>query len=84
MKAYRDLHDLDPVLDVTIFGNELHLLVDNNYSDEQLGNWLTEHGFKVSQLKGIEPSLEDVFVSLTQAAQQRQLVIQQKGQLARD
>lgn len=80
MKAYRDLNHVAHILDVTIFGNELHLLLDNSWDETQLASWLTERGFEVHQLKPIEPSLEDVFVALTQAAQRRQLTGEPRGE----
>ena len=52
------------IQDVTIFGNELHLLVDDSVPDAKLA---ADLGADV-RLEAIEPSLEDVFVRLTRVA----------------
>ncbi len=68
MPAYRMLNHVPPVLDVTIFGSKLHLLVSNQLSDLALRNELQSQGIATLHLQQIEPSLEDVFVTLTQKA----------------
>ncbi|HEY2473827.1 MAG TPA: ABC transporter ATP-binding protein [Candidatus Cybelea sp.] len=52
------------VRDATIFGDELHLLVAENTTREDLAR---DMNVPVEQVEKIEPSLEDVFVSLTRA-----------------
>ena len=54
------------VLDAAVFGNALHLVVENAETDTpQLQSFLTGHDINVSHIEKIRPSLEDVFVSLT-------------------
>jgi ABC-2 type transport system ATP-binding protein len=53
-------------LDAAVFGNALHLVVQNAESAiPQLRNHLAGHRVTVSRVEKIRPSLEDVFVSLT-------------------
>ncbi len=68
MGAYRLLHEIPGVTDVTIFGSHLHLVVNNTLSDQGLALALQQHGIRLERLLQIEPSLEDVFVTLTQHA----------------
>jgi ABC-2 type transport system ATP-binding protein len=54
------------VLDAAVFGNALHLVVENADTDTpKLQELLASHHITVHQLEPIRPSLEDVFVSLT-------------------
>ena len=50
----------------TIFGTSLHLLVDRNVSNEQLDRDLEAFGSSAVRTKDIDPTLEDVFVRLTE------------------
>lgn len=68
MQAYRLLHQVPDIRDVTIFGSKLHLVVDNQFTNAALKRNLEEHQIAVEQLGSLEPSLEDVFVALTQNA----------------
>jgi len=71
MKAYRYLHHVDAIKDVTVFGRDLHLLVDDTMSDEQLKALLEQEGFRIRKIRSVEPSLEDAFVALTQDAMKK-------------
>ena len=74
MQAYRVLKP-NPLIDnVTIFGRRLHVLVHQDLSDQALIHVLEQYGVKVNELQEIEPSLEDVFVTLTQRAAQNPTV----------
>lgn len=54
------------VLDVAVFGNALHLVVENAGADApKLQNFLSGQNISVHQIEQIRPGLEDVFVSLT-------------------
>jgi ABC-type multidrug transport system ATPase subunit len=54
------------VHDATIFGNSLHLLVDENVSNESIDRDLERFGLGEVSVNDIDPSLEDVFVRLTE------------------
>ena len=49
----------------TVFGQSMHLLVDDAVSDERIRDYLAEAGIRSADLRPISPSLEDVFVALT-------------------
>ena len=54
------------VMDAAVFGNALHLVVeDAARSVPLLGSYLAKRGVTVTRMEQIRPSLEDVFVSLT-------------------
>jgi ABC-type multidrug transport system ATPase subunit len=52
----------------TIFGQAVHALVDRAISDEEILTQLRANGFPRTTVRPIEPTLEDVFVSLTEEA----------------
>jgi ABC-2 type transport system ATP-binding protein len=65
-KAVEVLQSAPGVLDAAVFGNALHLVVqDADASIPQIGIYLKEQGITVSGIEKIRPTLEDVFVSLT-------------------
>ncbi|HMV82905.1 MAG TPA: ABC transporter ATP-binding protein [Blastocatellia bacterium] len=49
----------------TIFGQSIHLLMDDKISLEQVQTALVQDGFAKAEIRPITPSLEDVFVTLT-------------------
>jgi ABC-2 type transport system ATP-binding protein len=51
----------------TIFGQAIHLLMDEAVSVEQVKAALVRDGFSQAEIRAIQPSLEDVFVTLTQS-----------------
>jgi len=64
--AVESLQSAPGVTDAAVFGNALHLLVqDAAAAVPQLRKYLAEHGITVRHVERIRPSLEDVFVSLT-------------------
>ena len=63
------------VLDVTIFGNSLHLLVRSDVPDERIARDLENAAAAPVAIRPIEASLEDVFVRLTR------LQIEQRGEM---
>lgn len=68
MTAYRYLSGLHGVLDVTIFGSNIHVLLSDEITEALLREKLQQNHIEVQHITEITPSLEDVFVSLTQQA----------------
>jgi ABC-type multidrug transport system ATPase subunit len=50
----------------TVFGQSMHLLVDAGMSEQLIRDKLTEAGIHEVDIRPIAPSLEDVFVALTE------------------
>ena len=67
VQTFNVLKQLDYVKDVTIFGQAMHVIMPKEASATQLEADLRQHQVNVSSLRAIEPSLEDVFVTLTRA-----------------
>lgn len=53
------------VRSATVFGQSMHLLVEDSVSESALVNRLAEVGIQHPDIRPIAPSLEDVFVTLT-------------------
>ncbi len=63
---YRSLKGSDLVLDVSIYGNDVHaLVVEADDAIPALRRRLAEEGLAVTTLQEIPPSIEDVFVRIT-------------------
>jgi ABC-type multidrug transport system ATPase subunit len=60
------------VSDVTIFGQALHIISENPQAAELLAVDLAREGVLIHSMREIEPSLEDVFVTLTKASMQEE------------
>jgi ABC-2 type transport system ATP-binding protein len=64
--AVEALQSAPMVLDAAVFGNALHLVVEEvEAATPQLKQYLAERRITVRHIESIHPSLEDVFVSLT-------------------
>lgn len=64
--AVEALQSAPGVMDAAVFGNALHLVVqDAATAIPQTKQYLAEHGISVRGIEKIRPSLEDVFVSVT-------------------
>jgi ABC-2 type transport system ATP-binding protein len=74
-EAVEALQSAPGVMDASVFGNALHLVVrDAAVAMPKLESFLAERGIAVSRMEKIRPSLEDAFVSLTtehEAAEER-------------
>jgi ABC-2 type transport system ATP-binding protein len=65
-EAVEILQSAPDVVDAAVFGNALHLVVPNaTAAKAQLSKYLSDRRIGVSRIDKINPTLEDVFVSLT-------------------
>ena len=63
--ALRAVREMPGVLNATVFGQSMHLLVDETVRRVEIDAKLREVGITSAEIHEIGPSLEDVFVSLT-------------------
>jgi hypothetical protein len=56
---------LDGVRSATVFGQSMHLLVEQTLAEELIRRQLSQAGIPKADIRPIGPSLEDVFVALT-------------------
>lgn len=69
-RALHQLRQLDFISDATLFGEKIHLLAGETFSVERIQSVIgPDDRFEIRET---EPSLEDVFVTLTRAANQQQ------------
>lgn len=61
----RKLNHLPGIKDATIFGQAIHILVEQSCHEEEIKQLLVREGLKHVDVRPILPSLEDVFVTLT-------------------
>jgi len=61
----QSLRHLSGVRTATVFGQSMHLLVDEGMSEETIRTELAKAGIHNADIRPIAPSLEDVFVALT-------------------
>jgi ABC-type multidrug transport system ATPase subunit len=59
------------VRDATLVESEIHLLIDNETSDELISKSMSSAGLTTSDIRHIEPSLEDVFVTVTRSLEKK-------------
>jgi ABC-2 type transport system ATP-binding protein len=67
--ALRRVRTLPGVRSATIFGRSIHALIDNTFPQQELAGALAGHGISIEELRPLTPSLEDVFVELTERRQ---------------
>ena len=63
--ALRAMHELDGVRSATVFGQSMHLLVDEKVKRAEIDEKLRNVGISQPEIREIGPSLEDVFVTLS-------------------
>ena len=63
--ALQSVRQMEGVQSATVFGQSMHLLVSEKITEAQIEERLRSVGIAKSEIHGIGPSLEDVFVSLT-------------------
>ena len=63
--ALQAMREMDGVRNATVFGQSMHLLVDESVSRAQIEEKLRSVGITHTEIHEIGPSLEDVFVTLT-------------------
>lgn len=64
-RALRVVREMEQVRRATIFGQSIHALTDAGLQTSDLQAELAHSGILVSDVRPLEPSLEDVFVELT-------------------
>ena len=64
-RALQATRTLPGVLSSTVFGQSMHLLVENSVSEEAIRKRLLAENISNVDIRPIAPSLEDVFVALT-------------------
>jgi hypothetical protein len=63
--ALHAMHDMPGVRSATVFGQSMHLLVDENVKRAQIEEQLRKVGIGHVEIHEMGPSLEDVFVQLS-------------------
>jgi ABC-type multidrug transport system ATPase subunit len=66
MEIFRRVHDVKPVREATIFGRDIHVVVNAETTPAELGRALH---VDPDRINAITPSLEDAFVALTRESQ---------------
>ncbi len=64
-RALRYARDLEGIRSATIFGQSIHALVEDRFSEADLTSALRREGIAVTEIRPLQASLEDVFVELT-------------------
>jgi len=64
-RALRLARHMPGIRSATIFGQSIHALVEEHFDLGVLRNQLQKEGIKVTEIRPLAPSLEDVFVELT-------------------
>ncbi|MEB3206862.1 MAG: ABC transporter ATP-binding protein [Vampirovibrionales bacterium] len=64
VRAFNKIKPLPYIREVTIFGQTLHVVMHEEVAEDTLRHDLAQKGVEVVSVRAIEPSLEDVFVTL--------------------
>lgn len=64
MRTFRQIGTVPEVRDATIFGRDIHVMVDETLSPQTLAE---RAGVALERVSAVQPSLEDAFVALTRA-----------------
>jgi ABC-type multidrug transport system ATPase subunit len=70
-RALQSVRRLPGILAATVFGQSMHLLVENSVSEESIRERLRAEHIEHADIRAIAPSLEDVFVALTDKHSQK-------------
>lgn len=70
--ALKALQECEHVRDATLVEAEMHILMPRNVSENAIADYLRRRGFAVGEQRPIEPSLEDVFVTLTREIERQE------------
>lgn len=84
MPTFQYLRSRKDVHDVTIFGRSLHVVVPAQLDEQELEHDLSQAHFGIKGIRSIEPSLEDVFVTLTESEEARRLAQLQEDRTLED
>jgi ABC-type multidrug transport system ATPase subunit len=64
-RALRFARQIPGIRSATIFGQSIHALIDDHFDLQELREELLKNGIAVAEVRPLAPSLEDVFVELT-------------------
>src|SRR5579863_7995099 len=64
-RALRIARQMQGIRSATIFGQSIHALVEDHFNLDDLREQLLKNGIAVAEIRPLAPSLEDVFVELT-------------------
>ena len=64
-RALRFARQIPGIRNATIFGQSIHALIDDHFNLDELREQLLKNGIAVGEIRPLAPSLEDVFVELT-------------------
>jgi ABC-type multidrug transport system ATPase subunit len=68
-RALRFARQIPGIRSATIFGQSIHALVEDHFNLDDLREQLLKNGIAVAEIRPLAPSLEDVFVELTNKQQ---------------
>ena len=77
-RALRLARQIPGIRSATIFGESIHALVEEDFDLADLRGQLARQGIRVTDIRPLTPSLEDVFVELTS---KHQAALEARGQL---